>query len=109
MFRTEAVAMRTAVLASLVILALAPTAPAQDGWAAKVFTPDAGGKPPAGHNFGTVPKGAQLQHRFPVTNIYAVPLQIQTRVSCDCVSVTASPQTLQPWESGTLDIAMDTR
>ncbi|MFO0807868.1 MAG: DUF1573 domain-containing protein [Gemmataceae bacterium] len=110
--------MSTAVLTSLMLLSPAqvpapPQPQSQDpsaatAWAAKIFR-DASGNVPSGHDFGTVPKGAQLLHRFPMTNIYAVPLQILTRVSCDCVSVTASPQTLQPRESGTLDIAMDTR
>ncbi len=107
--------MGTAVLTSLLLLApaQAPPQPLPDQspatpWAAKVFR-DAAGNIPPGHDFGTVPKGAQLLHRFPMTNIYAVPLQIVTRVSCDCVSVTPSPQTLQPRESGTLDISMDTR
>lgn len=80
---------------------------ANAGWAGKVFR-DSTGNVPSGHDFGTVPKGAQLLHRFPMTNIYAVPLQIVTRVSCDCVSVTASPQVLQPRETGSLDIAMNT-
>lgn len=112
--------MSTAVLTTLLLLAPAqvppppPQPPVQDPqqpaspWAAKVFR-DAAGNVPPGHDFGTVPKGAQLQHRFPMNNLYAVPLQIITRVSCDCVTVTPSPQTLQPRETGTLDISMDTR
>jgi hypothetical protein len=88
---------------------LAPSAPAQDtsGWAAKVFR-DADGRIPTGHDFGVVPRGAVLQHRFPITNIYAVPLQVSWRVSCGCVSANPMPQVLEPRQSGYLDVAMDT-
>lgn len=79
----------------------------QPGWAHKMFSSD--GKAVLEHDFGSVPKGAILQHRWPLSNIYAVPLTIQTRVSCDCVSVSVSQQTLQPRQTGFLDIQMDTR
>lgn len=100
--------MRGVVLAVFGLAALATQAPAQEsGWAAKLLR-DADGKIPSGHDFGTVPKGAVLQHRFAITNIYAVPLQIVTRVSCGCVAANPTPATLQPRESGFLDISMDT-
>lgn len=101
--------MRGVVLAVIGLAILASPAPGQDvsGWAAKLFR-DSDGKIPTGHDFGAVPKGAVLQHRFPVTNIYAVPLQLTWRVSCGCVAATATPQILQPRESGFLDITMDT-
>jgi Protein of unknown function (DUF1573) len=101
--------MRTVVLAALGLLTIAPPLRAQDqptGWAGKLFAVD--GKIPAGHDFKSVPKGAMLQHRFPISNPYAVPLQITTSVSCGCVTATPTPQVLQPRESGTLDITMDT-
>jgi hypothetical protein len=92
-----------------VVLALAAACPAQDqmGWAHKLLAVD--GKPVVEHDFGTAAKGTQLQHRFPITNIYGVPLQLQARVSCDCTNVTLSRQTLQPKEAGYLDVVMDTR
>jgi hypothetical protein len=95
--------MRQALFATLVLVVAAPAAPAQ-GWANKLF--------PQGtsHDFGTVPRGAQLLHRFAVTNIYAVPLEItQVRVSCTCTTVTPSKKVLQPRESCTLDVSMDGR
>jgi Protein of unknown function (DUF1573) len=101
--------MRGVVLIVIGLAVSASSAPAQDsyGWAAKVFrTSD--DRIPTGHDFGTVPKGAVLQHRFPITNIYAVPLQISWRVSCGCVSAVATPQVLEPRQSGYLDISMDT-
>ncbi|HTK74227.1 MAG TPA: DUF1573 domain-containing protein [Gemmataceae bacterium] len=104
--------MRKLVLAAIGILALASAAAPQQvvtGWAGKLFgaaAPDH--KVPAGHDFGFVPKGAQLKHSFPLTNIYAVPLQIVTSVSCGCVTVAPNPQILQPRESGALELNMDT-
>src|SRR5262249_34183983 len=57
-----------------------------------------------------VPLGAQLLHRFRVTNIYAVPLEFtQVRASCGCVSAAPSARVLQPRESGTVDVTMDGR
>src|SRR3954447_5095811 len=95
--------MRQAVLALLALAAAAPTTCAQ-GWANKLF------KNQTTHDFGTVPHGAQLLHRFPITNIYAVPLEIsQVRVSCSCVTAAPSKRVLQPRESGTIDVTMDAR
>jgi Protein of unknown function (DUF1573) len=103
--------MRRVVLTVLGLLLLTPVAPGQEaptGWAAKLFR-DADGKTvPLGHDFGTVPKGAMLQFRFPMTNIYAVPLQMDATVSCGCVTATPNPRVLQPRETGSLDITMDT-
>jgi hypothetical protein len=104
--------MRKLVLAAIGMLALGSAAAPQEvvtGWAGKLFasaTPEH--KAVAGHDFGFVPKGAQLKYRFPLTNIYAVPLQIVTSVSCGCVTVSPNPQILQPRESGYLDLNMDT-
>jgi hypothetical protein len=85
-----------------------PQSPDQPAsWAAKIFDKE-NGIIPTGHNFGTVPKGAMLQHRFAVTNIYAVPLAISCEVSCNCVSVNPRSQVLQPKQQGVLDITMDT-
>jgi hypothetical protein len=102
--------MRTVVLTALGLLMTAPSIPAQDqipGWAAKLFK-DQTGQIPSGHNFGTVTKGALLQHRFPIQNIYAVPLQITTQPTCNCVTATPNPVVLGPKQTGTLDITMDT-
>ena len=97
--------MRTVVLVVLAALchalAGAPAA-AQTAWANKIFGNE------TSHDFGTVARGAQLKHTFKMTNIYKVPLEItQTRVSCGCVTITPSTKTLQPGESGTLQVNMD--
>ncbi len=95
--------MRPALFALLALGVGAPGAAAQ-GWANKLF------KNQTSHDFGTVPRGAQLLHRFPITNIYAVPLEIsQVRVSCGCATATPSSKVLKPRESGTIDVTMDGR
>jgi hypothetical protein len=102
--------MRTVVLAAVGLMAMAPPLAAQDpptGWAAKLFRTE-DNKIPSGYDFKSVPKGAMLQHRFPMTNPYAVPLTVTTTVSCGCTTATPVPQILQPRESGSLDITMDT-
>ncbi len=72
-------------------------------WADKLF----GGK--LTHDFGTVNRGDQLKYSFKVTNIYTVPLDItEVRLSCDCVKATASKRTLEPKETATIDVVVET-
>jgi hypothetical protein len=101
--------MRNVVLALSVIFLLTQTAAAQTGaWADKLF----GGV--TSHDFGVVARGTQLKYSFKMTNIYKEPLEIERwqdlRVSCSrCSSAKASVRVLQPGESGTIDVTMDTR
>jgi hypothetical protein len=108
-------------MAAMILLAGAVAAPSQnnaqpqqaqqqpnpEGWAYKLLAVD--GKTVTGHDFGTVPMGAQLHHSFKITNIWNVPIKIHTQVSCDCVKVTPSKPVLNKMEAGTLDIDMDGR
>lgn len=90
-----------AIFSLAAILASAPRARSQ-GWAEKML---AGGLT---HDFGTVPRGAQLLHKFPITNIYAVRMEITSVQSgCGCVSASAAKRVLEPRESTTIDIRMD--
>ncbi|HEV3259196.1 MAG TPA: DUF1573 domain-containing protein [Gemmataceae bacterium] len=60
------------------------------------------------HDFGSVPRGAQLYFRFPLKNIWTVPLQImEVRASCGCVTPTVSTQLLERGGTGYLDVTMD--
>ena len=97
--------MRNAVLALVALLLGAAACPAQSAsWADKMF------KEGTSHDFGTVARGAQLFHRFPITNIYAVPLQlVDVRTSCGCATATPSTRLLQPREVGSIDVSMDGR
>jgi hypothetical protein len=96
--------MRNALLTLLVLAIGTPAIRAQESWANQLF--------PAGtnHDFGSVPRGAQLFHRFQVKNKYAARLEIiQTRTSCGCVTVTPSFKALNPKEEGTVEVTMDAR
>ncbi len=53
-----------------VVLAEPPQPP--HAWAEKLFGPAAN----LVHDFGTVPRGAQLHHAFVMTNIYPVAIEI---------------------------------
>lgn len=73
-------------------------------WAEKMFT---GG---ITHDHGSVPRGSQLYHKFKITNIYAVPLEITNiRPSCTCGTVTPSVKVLEPRQEGFIEVTMDTR
>jgi hypothetical protein len=62
------------------------------------------------HDFGSVPHGAQMAHKFSFTNPYQVPLDITiTRISCGCVTAASSTQTIKPRESGSIDVNMNGR
>jgi hypothetical protein len=96
--------LRLALMALFVVaLDVAPVL-AQSAWAEKMF------KDGLSHDFGSVPRGAQLSHRFVVTNIYAVRMEI-TSITPGCGCVTANPvkRVLEPRESTTIDVTMDTR
>jgi hypothetical protein len=97
--------MRKLALVLLATIVLTQTAAAQTtAWADKLFSGA------TTHDFGVVPRGAQLKHSFKITNIYKEPLQItNVRVSCSCLTATPSTNMLNPNESATLDISMDGR
>ncbi len=96
--------MRNGLLALIVMAAGASATPAQQqAWAEKMFKDGN-----LVHEFGTVPLGAQLFHRFTITNIYAVRMEITGCVpGCGCVTATPSKRVLEPRETVTLDVEMD--
>jgi hypothetical protein len=101
--------MKKTILALFTIALAACSASAQSGtWADKLFVKKEG-KPLTSHDFGTVPKGAKLLHRFELENIYAVQLDItELRPSCNiCSSVSCDKRSLQPHEKTTIDVHMD--
>jgi hypothetical protein len=96
--------MKHAVIALFVVALAASSSPAQMPWAEKMF------KEGLSHDFGSVPRGAQLSHRFAITNIYAVRMEITSLKSgCGCVTATAVKRVLEPRESTTIDVTMDAR
>jgi hypothetical protein len=102
-FKEGLIPMRNAILALIMVTVTAATAPAQ-GWAEKMF------KEGTSHDFGNVPLGTQLFHRFTITNIYAVRMEIVSIHSgCDCTKATASKRVLEPRETATIDVNMDAK
>jgi hypothetical protein len=98
--------MRRAIVALVLIACSSHPALAENpkAWADKLF-PDG-----TRHDFGSVPRGAQLSHRFPVTNIYAVELQIvNIRASCGCATVVPGTKVLKSKQSSYIDVFMDAR
>jgi hypothetical protein len=106
---------------SVLALLIATTVPAvgtaqvTPPWANKLFLPDSEQTrtqpPPAvvSHAFGTVPKGTVLVHKFTLTNIYDVPIQvIDVNPSCSCLKAYPPERVLQPNESAEFAVAMDT-
>src|SRR5205085_2791520 len=77
--------MRKFALSLILLAVMATQSPAQSGWAEKMFDRK------VVHDFGSVPRGAQLFHRFPITNIYAVRMEIiSVQSGCGCVSAEAT-------------------
>lgn len=96
--------MKHAFIALFAVILTASSSPAQMPWAEKMF------KGGLNHDFGSVPRGAQLSHRFVLTNIYAVRMEITSvKSGCGCVSATAAKRVLEPRESTTIDVTMDGR
>jgi hypothetical protein len=95
---------------ALLVFALGSAAAPAQSWADKLFAADLKTAPLTVHDFGSVPRGAQLYHRFEMTNWYAVPLQIlDVHTSCGCATATASTKVLASKEKGYIDVTMDGR
>jgi hypothetical protein len=93
------------IAVGLALVVLPAVASAQEqGWAAKFFQGE------LNHNFGNVPWGAQLTHKFTITNIYNVPFVVEdATVSCGCVSVKKPAGVIPPRGTAELEANMDTR
>lgn len=101
--------MRTAVIGVAIVTLATGAARAQENrpWAEKLFL-EAGSE--TSHDFKSVAHGSQLFHKFTFKNFYKVPLDVTiTRVSCGCVHAVGSTKTVQPLESGTIDVTMNAR
>jgi hypothetical protein len=91
------------LVATMATCAAAVVFAAEEDWAARLF--------PRGtsHDFGTVERGTEYRHRFAMLNIYNVPIEVtEIRTTCGCLNCKA-PKRLQPGESGTFDVTLDTR
>ncbi len=62
------------------------------------------------HDFGPVPRGAKVRHKFVLANNTGIPITIlNLRVSCGCTSGTASDSVIPPGKTGFVEAQMDTR
>src|SRR5437868_3497973 len=76
--------MRNVVLAVTALALVVSAARAQNAdWGNKLFDADAKG--PLAHDFGSVPRGAQLYHRFPMKNIWKVSEVVKNDAPVDVV------------------------
>lgn len=83
-------------------------------WANKFFLPDIAtnreqSPPPViTHNFGEVPHGTICSHRFTITNIYDVPMQVtEVRKSCTCLDYIPVARALEPNETAEFTVTMN--
>jgi hypothetical protein len=103
-FQEEQMKLRHSLVALFVIGFGVAAARAQQPWAEKMF------KEGLNHDFGSVPRGAQLSHRFILTNLYAVRMEIiSVKSGCGCVTAKAEKVSLEPRESTTIEVTMDAR
>ena len=62
------------------------------------------------HDFGSVPRGSQLLHRFQWRNTTDKPMElVEYQRSCGCTSVTISPKVVDPGQIGQIEMLMDTK
>jgi hypothetical protein len=62
------------------------------------------------HDFGTVPRGAQLLHQFKWVNPEKTRLEItDLKASCGCAAATALPRVLEPGQKGVIEVLVDAK
>jgi len=84
------------------MLSLAVRASAQE-WAVKMFDRTS-------HDFGSVARGAKVDHTFTIENIYEEPAHIASiRSSCGCATTKLSRNRLTTWQKAELTTSVDTR
>jgi hypothetical protein len=71
-------------------------------WAEKMFASRS-------HDFGIVPRGLRMSHRFEVTNPYSVPLDLSNfRASMSPMVGRCTPETIPPGGRAVLEVTIDT-
>lgn len=85
------------------ILACAVSATEAQDWAQSMFNHTT-------HDFGVVARGAKVEHRFIVENIYEEDAHIASvSSSCGCSTPTINRQSLKTWEKAEVLVTVDTR
>ncbi len=91
-----------AAAAAAVFLLSAAPAGAQE-WARKMFSNTT-------HDFGVVARGAKMEHRFTLENIYEEDVRIASiRSTCGCTATEISRRHLKTWETSEIVATLDTR
>ncbi|HIQ19656.1 MAG TPA: DUF1573 domain-containing protein [Planctomycetes bacterium] len=94
--------MRGTALTVILLLAAPSAVPAQQ-WAKDMFDHTS-------HDFGTVARGAEVKHSFPLQNIYVEDVHIAKVVStCKCHKPKIVNPTLKTYEKGAIVVEIDTR
>jgi hypothetical protein len=90
------------LLAGVLVLASVASASAQE-WARKMFEATS-------HDFGAVARGAKVEYRFKLSNIYEEDVHISgVHSSCGCTSPQISKDTLKTYEEGAIVAVFNTR
>ena len=89
--------------AALLLLACVPSAGLGQQWAKEMFDHTS-------HDFGTVARGAKVEHRFTLENVYEEDARIlSVRSSCGCTSPQFSKESIKTWEKSDIVAVLDTR
>lgn len=91
-----------AATAALALLLSAAPCGAQE-WARKMFDHTS-------HDFGVVARGAKMEHRFTLENVYEEDVRIASvRSTCGCTATEISRRHLKTWETSEVVATLDTR
>jgi hypothetical protein len=94
--------MRTLCLTLVMLLGLAAPAFAQD-WAKKMFSETE-------HDFKTVARGAKVEYKFTIENIYEEDAHISAcYASCECTTPQLDKRSLKTWEKAELTAVVNTK
>jgi hypothetical protein len=94
--------MRVWIVSLMELFLTVSTAQAQD-WARNLFKH-------TNHDFGTVARGAKVEHRFALENIYLEDAHIASvRVSCGCTTPEIPAQVLKTWDKAEVIARVDTQ
>jgi hypothetical protein len=89
------------IMLGMVVLPVVRRAEAQD-WARDIFKETS-------FDFGAVARGAKVEHRFPVENIFVEDAHIKSaRASCGCTSPEVPTQILKTWNKSYVLVKIDT-
>jgi hypothetical protein len=86
-----------------VVLASSGSIAAGQDWARKMFTEFR-------HDFGTVVKGEEAEHRFSLQNIYLEEIEIdRVSSSCGCAQVSYTTKKMKTWEKSEIVVKFNTK